>query len=91
MTQFLAEVYLPRGDGVVERAAARAADAARALARSGVRVRHVQSIYLPEDETCFLLFEAASEGAVRAAAGWAELICNRVVEAHGADVEERVR
>ncbi len=88
MTQFLAEIYLPcvGPDGL-----RRAGAAAQALAQSGLPVRHVHSIYVPDDETCFLLFEAPSEAAARAAVDWAQLICNRVVEAHGAHVEEDVR
>lgn len=92
MTQFLVEVYVSGGDPEgMARTAARAGEAARELARGGLAIRHVDSIHVPEDETCFLLFDAPSEGVVRAAAGWAQLTCNRVVEARGAYVEEDQR
>jgi hypothetical protein len=41
----------------------------------------VRSIFVPEDETCFFLYEAASADAVRQAVCGAALTCERVVEA----------
>ena len=62
MPEFLAEVYvsdrpgvptLPRVDDLSRAAAAVAAD--------GVAVHLIRQIHVPEEETCFLLFEAPSE------------------------------
>ena len=44
-------------------------------------VRHIRSIVIPEDETCFCLFEAADAGRVLAANEAADLPCHRVVAA----------
>lgn len=37
------------------------------LTEQGTPVRYLQTIFLPEDETCLYLFDAASEADVRAA------------------------
>ena len=55
-----------RGD--VERRDEHARRAAEELARDGSFVRYLPSLYAPEDEICFYLFEAASADAVRDAA-----------------------
>lgn len=80
MASFLVETYLPTTTSLddVERRVSRAA-ADLSTARS--RVRLVRSIYVAEDETCFLLFEARSAGAVRRTSERAELGALRVVEA----------
>lgn len=86
MPEFLVELYLPRKDSeVVERSAERARVGAELLTREGTPVRYVRSIFVPEDETCFLIFEAASPEAVRAAAGRAALRFERVVDLVTAD------
>jgi hypothetical protein len=38
--------------------------AAEELANAGVAVRYVRTTFLPDDETCFHVFEATSEEAV---------------------------
>jgi hypothetical protein len=69
MAEFLVEVYVSRADGtVVESSAHNARLAAEGLSREGRPVHYVRSIFVPEDETCFLLYEAPSIDAVRAAA-----------------------
>ena len=80
MPEYLVELYLPRTDtAVVERSAERARLGAELLTRAGTPVRFVRSIFVPEDETCFVIYEAASTGAVRAAAARAGLRFERVV------------
>ena len=66
MAEFLAELYVARGDGAAARRRARRARlAAEELQREGTEVRYLRSIHVPEDETCFVLYEAASAAAVR--------------------------
>ena len=48
--------------------------------RQGMPVRYVRSMYLPEDETCFLLYEAESVEAARRAAVLAAVPFERVSE-----------
>ncbi len=73
MAEFLVELYVSRDDGdAVGREARRARRAAAALSAEGRPVRLVRTIFVPEDETCFLLVEAdtvetAREAATRAA------------------------
>jgi hypothetical protein len=83
MAEFLVEVYIAGSDGrAVASCSASARAAAEALTRSGTPVRYVSSIFVPEDETCFFLFEAESADAVRAAARRAGVAFERVTEAH---------
>ena len=82
MPEFLLELYVARSDGdAVERAVAGARLAAEALTRDGTPVRCLSSIFVPEDETCFLLYEAASEHLVREAALRAALAFDRITAA----------
>lgn len=82
MTAFLVELYVARTDGAAaEHGAERARVAAEQLAREGTPVRFLHSIFVPEDETCFFLYEAGSAAAVREAAGRAALVFERVAEA----------
>ena len=61
MAEYLVELYVAQGDHDTARQyAARAELAAAELTREGRPVRCVRSIFVPEDETCFLLFEADS-------------------------------
>ena len=82
MPSFLAESYLPRprASGVRERER-RAREAARELTRHGTPVRFVRSIFVPEDEICFFVFDAISADAVEATCARAALRFERVVEA----------
>jgi hypothetical protein len=49
-----------------------------------VPVRFVRAIFMPEDETCFFLYEAGSVEAVREAARRAGLGSERITAALGA-------
>lgn len=55
--------------------------AAEELTSEGTHVRLVRSILVPEDETCFYLFQAQTGDAVRQVATRAGLRFERVVEA----------
>jgi Protein of unknown function (DUF4242) len=82
MSEFVVELYVARTDtGTVERGAARARLAADELARQGTAVRYLNSIFVPEDETCFFLYEGESAEAVRDAARLAGLSFEHVAEA----------
>jgi hypothetical protein len=82
MTSFLVEAYTPAMVNLVE-VEARARRAAAQLAEAGTEVRYLHAIFVPADETCFHLFEAASADAVRAASERAGLSAQRIVEAVG--------
>jgi len=62
---YLVETYVPQSHADEIRTTARRARAiAKTLSRGGTPVRYVRTTFLPEDETCFHVFEAASEDAV---------------------------
>jgi hypothetical protein len=82
MPTYLIEAYMPRSHAHEARAAGRRARAAaEELSREGVPIRYVRTTFLPDDETCFHLFEAASAEAVEEASSRAELGRSRVVPA----------
>jgi hypothetical protein len=84
MTEFLVELYLSRTDAAaLERSVRRARLGAEEQTRQGTPVRYLRSMYLPEDETCFLLYEAESAEAARRAAALADLAFERVSEVIG--------
>jgi len=64
--RFLVELYLPQA----------AAEAAAATS-----IRCLGSVFVPDDETWFLLYEAPSEDAVRRAVELAALPCARITAA----------
>ena len=82
MPSYLVETYLARGRAG-ERAARerRARSAAKELADGCARVRFDRSIYVPEDEICFFVFDAPSGRDAALTAERAELDPIRVVEA----------
>jgi hypothetical protein len=82
MGVYLVEIYLARGGGPdLAAPASRARRAARDVSENGVKVRYIRSIFVPEDEVCFHLFEAPSAEAVWEAARRASIGAERVVEA----------
>ena len=82
MPSYLVETYLARGRAR-ERAARdrRARSAAEELTHGRTRVRFDRSIYVPEDEICFFVFDAPSGRDAALVAERAELDSIRVVEA----------
>jgi hypothetical protein len=86
---YLVETYLARGkagDGAaLER---RARSAAEELTQRATRVRFDRSIYVPEDEICFYVFDAPSADDAAEAAHRAGLDPIRVVEAVASKKEE---
>lgn len=88
MAGFLVEVYTPRLDeAALSTLVARLEVAAEAVSTEGSRVRYLRSIHVPEDETCFHLFEADSAETVREAGRRAALF----PEGRGGLVEPFVR
>ncbi len=82
MPSYLVETYLARGQAG-ERTARerRARSAAEELAQGHARVRFERSIYVPEDEICFFVFDAGSSRDAALVAQRAGLDPFRVVEA----------
>lgn len=82
MTRFLVEVFTPRL-AAVDLAATeeRARAAAERVSRKDVAVRYLRATYVPEDETCFFLFDAPSAELVAQASAVAGLVDGRIVEA----------
>ncbi len=82
MPEYLAELYLSRSDRTaLLKEAESARRAAEEVNREGLQVRYVHSIFVPDEETCFFLYEAVSADAVREAARRAALPLERVSEA----------
>jgi hypothetical protein len=86
---YLVETFLARGQAG-ERAARerRARSAAEELTQERTRVSYDRSIYVPEDEICFFVFDAPSGCEAALAAQRAELDPIRVVEAISSGKEE---
>ena len=79
---YMVECYLPaKGDVRASESSTRARAAAHDLAREGAQVRFVRSIYVPQDETFFLLYEAQSADLAAEANARAGLEYERIVEA----------
>ena len=81
LSRFLIELT-PTPDGFqdIQALAARSRDACRDLTSLGTPVRFLRSVFLPEDGTCLLLFDAASAGAVEEAGRRAALPAGPVSE-----------
>ena len=71
MTEFLIELYAPSAD---------CEDVTERTARLARYIRVIRSIFVADDETCFVLVDAASVEDVHAAAERAQLELERVVE-----------
>jgi len=82
MAHYLLEFYAGRDDiAAVAAGAARARRAAAELTGEGTPVRCLRSIFVPADETHFLLCEAGSADTARETARRAGLGAVRVVDA----------
>ena len=79
VTTYLIEAYVAGGD--IAELQGRARAAAEAMSNEGRVIRYLRSVLVPADETCFHLFDAASEDAVAELARRAELRYQRIVEA----------
>ena len=82
MREYLVELYVPRdARATVTNGVIRARDAAEQLTREGTPVRYLRSLFVPEDETCFHLYDADSADAVRDTLHRAQLDFEHVAEA----------
>ncbi|MCP9485619.1 MAG: hypothetical protein MSC30_07140 [Gaiellaceae bacterium MAG52_C11] len=82
MPSYLVEAYLPRSlPDEADAAGRRARAAADELFREGTPIRYVRTTFLPDDETCFHLFEADSADAVAVVCRRARLGHARIVPA----------
>jgi hypothetical protein len=81
MGRYLAELYLSKGAASDVASATARARAAAGAGEEDTPVRCLRSIFVPEDETWFLLYDAPTAEAVQRAVGRADLPCARVVEA----------
>ena len=88
MAQWLVELYLPRRDLAATVAGARGA--AVEMSSAGRPVRYLDAVALPDDESCFVLFEAEDAEAVEEACHRAGIRFERITRAErdGAMTEE---
>jgi hypothetical protein len=82
MRVYVAEAYLPRrAEYELGSLVERFRTAAAAVRRTGSYVRHLETVFLAGDETCFHVFEAESLAAVTTAGKRAAVAFDRVSEA----------
>ena len=78
---YLLESYLPKHElSARAQLVARVRRAARAVSAQGTPVRHLRSIFIPVDESCFHLFEGPSAAAIEEVSRQADLEHDRIVE-----------
>jgi hypothetical protein len=80
MTRYLVEAYTPATIRIAE-LEARARRTADRLSKNGTRVRYVRAIYVPEDELCMHLVDAASADEADDLIRRAGISPDRIVEA----------
>ncbi|HET7049472.1 MAG TPA: hypothetical protein VFI54_14510 [Solirubrobacteraceae bacterium] len=82
MHEFVAEQYFSRTDiAGARRAGGAAQHAADELARDGMAIELVRSIFVPEDETCIFIYVADSLESVRLGAERGGLAFDRIAQA----------
>ena len=78
MGKYIVELYVTRGDeATLERRVELTRRAAERLTREGTRVRHLRSLFVPADETCYVLLEAEDAATAQKAATAAGLPLER--------------
>ena len=86
MEQYLVELYLPRRDeAALADAAVRARAASEQLTSEGRQVRYLRTIFVPQDEICFHLYEAQAADVVGEASRRAQIAYERIVRAVSVD------
>lgn len=82
MPEYLIELYVSQTDAELASTESRSVhEAAEQLAEQGTAVRYLRSIFVPAEETCFILVEADSADDVYSATRMANVPCNRVSRA----------
>jgi hypothetical protein len=82
LARYLVEVTPPPDrEPDIGELAARARAASEAVSKDGALVRLLRSVFVPEDGSCLLVFEATSAEAVRRAMGRTGLALERLTEA----------
>ena len=79
----MVELYVSKTDRAATAATARLRRAAAELTTEGKRIRILHSIFVPQEETCFLVVEAATAEAVQETAARAAIPFDSVVETAG--------
>jgi hypothetical protein len=79
--RYLAEFYLPVGRVELGDLIRRARAAAEHSCGAGAAVRLLYAVHVPQDESCFAVYEAGSAEAVAAAGALAGIEFDRIVEA----------
>jgi hypothetical protein len=77
---YLAEFYMPAGTTLAS-VAQRARAGAQQAAGTGARIIFVEAIFLPQDESCFMLYQAHRAADVTTAGALAGLAFDRVTDA----------
>lgn len=91
-TRYLVELAIPVGGlTAVQTLAERARRGATWAMRNGVRVRFLRVVFVPEDGSCFLLYEGASELAVRSAVAGAGIDVATIADTLAAGGQDRQR
>jgi uncharacterized protein DUF4242 len=86
--RYTVELRLPRaGWGDLEDATARARQATEQMRLEGEHIRFLRSIFVPEDDACFFLYEGSSARSVQAAATRAKLGVRRIDATLRLDIE----
>jgi hypothetical protein len=86
VAQYLVELYLPRRDeAALVDAAMRARAASEQLTSEGRPVRYLRTIFVPQDEICFHLYEAQAADVVGEANLRAQIAYERIVRAVSVD------
>jgi uncharacterized protein DUF4242 len=80
VTTFLVEAYMPATIDVAE-VESRVSAAAAELTTPEAEVRYLRSIFVPDDELCMHLFDAASADAVSEVTRRAGISVDRIAEA----------
>jgi hypothetical protein len=82
VSRYLVEAYMPRSRAREARAAGRNARiAAEHLSREGTPVTYLRTTFLPNDETCFHVFESVDKKAVSEVCRRAGIGSARIVQA----------